>query len=370
MNWDDVVVLINFLSRWILFGVAAYKACSERNKGWLLLTGAFFIMALDIESSILEILGIKIPQDVYRVAFQIPMMLVTVLMLWGALHIKYEGTSFKHTEYLLVYILAAYIWSFLSAAGLLGESLGVNFLFPMLAGGASLIYLGWVLKNYEIGSGKVESLFPWGLILLGALNLTYPVTRFIDWFAPIGFALGGLFRLMAAIGAINFVLFSVREVQTSHSPEINPGAYILPNGDKADKLFSLVKSQPGTVLITREEPTALIEKIPRESLVFWITRVKEGKLQDSPTVYAISPTKIDILIDYVARALRSGYHTIYIDAFEYLVLENGFENVLKFLLNVKDRVIEQRGTMFLVVDVRTLTEKQRKILEKEFQSLK
>lgn len=48
---------------------------------------------------------------------------------------------------------------------------------------------------------------------------------------------------------------------------------------------------------------------------------------------------IGILVDIVKKYLDSGYLFVVFDGFEYFVLENGFESILKFFFLFKDFVI-------------------------------
>ena len=366
MMWETAIAYLNFISRWVLLTAVLYKAYQTRDKGWALLTTAFFIDAMDIEDYILGPLGIAIKPCAYTVASKIPNFFIAILLIWGAVHLKYGESKLKHVISISAITITAYVWLFLLATDLI-ESPSVRSSIPSRFLGLSLIYFGVVLLNYVVSSHWIEKLFPWGLILLGALNLTYPVTRFIGWFAPIGFLLGALFRFIAATGAVKFVFYPVSPVTSKTEPDVKPGAFMFCS--KADVLskFGEFYTKPGTVIVTREDIMELSQRVNPESLVFWITRAKEGKLSDSPTVYATSPTRIDILTDLIARAVSQGYHVVYIDTFEYLMLENGFENAVKFLLNVKDRITSAGGSVILVANPEALDEKQRKILEREFE---
>lgn len=84
----------------------------------------------------------------------------------------------------------------------------------------------------------------------------------------------------------------------------------------------------------------------------------------------MSPTSIDILTDLVANALRKGYRTVYIDSVEYLIIENGFERTMKFLLNLKDMTLNANGLMILVINEETLDEKQKGMIEREFETFR
>ena len=365
MSGHMAISYLNFLSRWALFLTILYKAYHTKDKGWAILTAAFFINALDIENYILNPLGLKIAPAAYPVASKIPNFFVAFLVLWGAVHLKYGESKLKHVAYISVSIVVAYVWLFILAVNVI-ENPTIQGSVPSFFFGASFIYLGLVLLNYVVSTHWVEKMFPWGLILLGALNLTYPVTRYILWFAPIGFLLGALFRLMAAIGAVKFVFYPLAPVSEETKVHVKPGAFMFSSKEAVRNAFNGFMSEPGTVIVTREDIRRLIGDVHPETLVFWVTRAKDGKLSDSPTVYAISPTRMDILTDLIVKAISQGYHVVYIDAFEYLMLENGFENSMKFLLNVKDRVVSSGGTLILVVNLHTLTERQRKIMEREF----
>jgi len=365
---SDLVPYLNFISRWVLFIAVAYKAYQTRDKGWVLISTAFFIDALGMENYILNPLGIHINQQAYVIAAKIPDFFFGILLIMGAFYLKYGKTDFKHTVYVSMLTVASYVWLFLLATDVF-TSPTERAVLPSLVLGGSLIYLGWVLDNYVISRGTPEALFPWGLILLGVLNLTYPVTRFIDWFAPVGFLLGGIFRLMAAIGAVKFVFYPVGPVKARGDAASRSGVFLFRSRDEAFRKLGKLWAMPGTVVITREDLRTLKSSLNPETLVFWVTRAKDGKLEEKPQIYAISPTKIEILTDLIARALAQGYRTIYVEAFEYLMLENGFENAVKFLLNLKDRVVSEGGTLVVVINPEVLEARQRRIIEREFEEL-
>ncbi len=369
MNLDVVISYLNFFSRWVLFVAVAYKAFRTKEKGWILLAGAFFINALDVESYILKHLGIAIRPEVYHVASKIPNFFVAILAVWGAVHLRYGESRVRHTVYFVIFSVAAYIWLILLAADVFGGNRTLMATFPSLALGGALVYLGIVLGRDLPPSHKIDLMFPLGLILLGILNLTYPVTRFIDWFKPIGFFLGGMFRLMATLGAVKFVFYPFKPVGDVEKAEISPGAFLVANKTEGQNIFRKLLELPGVVFITRRDFRNISKDMPANSLVFWITRAKEGKINEEPQVYAIAPTRMDILTDLVARAIESGYRVIYMDAFEYLMIENGFESTLKFVLNVKDRTISIGGSMFLVLDTDALTQQQLRIIKREFEQI-
>ncbi|MCD6143942.1 MAG: hypothetical protein J7J04_06485, partial [Thermococcus sp.] len=200
-----IVSYINFISRWLLFLAVAYKTIKTREKRWGLIATAFFINALEVESYILTPLGIFIKPEAYDVMSVIPAFLISALLIWGGIQLKKNRSEFKDVVILGIFIVAAYIWLFLLGTELFDRfehSFTIKTSFPTFALGISLIYIGYVLRSYIISKNTIEELFPWSLGLLGAINLTYPFTRNIGWFASMAFLAAALFRVMAAIGAL------------------------------------------------------------------------------------------------------------------------------------------------------------------------
>jgi len=364
VNVESLIGLLNFISRWILFLTVAYKTIKTKEKSWALLTFAFFVNALDVETYILTPLGIQIKYEAYEIASMVPNFLIALLIIWGAIHLRIGRTKLKHVIRLGIYVSFAYIWLFFAATSSFDNlPFAIRRMPSSVALGGSLMYLGITLRKYVVRKHTIEELFPSGLILLGALNLTYPFTRNIEWFANMAFFSAAVFRLMAAIGAFKFVFYPVSEPKHKVKGKIS-GIYIFPNESKVRETFSNLFTENNVIVITRKDPR--IFSMENDMLIYWITKIKEGMISDNPRIFAISPTKIDILIDLITKGLKQGYNVVYLDAFEYLMLENGFESAFKFLLSLKDRVMAENGTLIFVVSLDALSEKQRKLIEREF----
>ena len=94
---------------------------------------------------------------------------------------------------------------------------------------------------------------------------------------------------------------------------------------------------------------------------FWITKVSDER--------AISPTNLakmlDMAVKFMARAGEKGVRpVVVIDGLEYLMLENGFTPVLKFLTTLRDYAHLHGGTVILVGDDSFLSEKERTLLRR------
>ncbi|WP_297417703.1 DUF835 domain-containing protein [Thermococcus sp.] len=94
---------------------------------------------------------------------------------------------------------------------------------------------------------------------------------------------------------------------------------------------------------------------------FWITKVS-GERSVSPTNLA---RMLDMAVKFMARAEEKGVRpVVVIDGLEYLMLENGFIPVLKFLTTLRDYAHLHGGTVILVGDDSFLDGKERTLLKR------
>ncbi|CAD5243878.1 DUF835 domain-containing protein [Thermococcus camini] len=363
MSW---AYFLNFISRWVLFGVAAYKTRREESRGWMLIMFAFLLAALDPERLLLEPLGLSLVSSVSFVLDMINTAFQGVLLILAADYLAPSNPSLKNSLLSLGVGVLAYLWIVITNVSTVEVSFFLKSFGPMMGYAAGYIYMGLLLYRYVITRRPGQILFPAGMILLGFLNATYPVTATWQWFIPYGFWLGTIFRIMMAIGALSFVLWPFVSPDSDDGHEVPGGAFMYPSRSAAMRALGDFEKIPSMVLITRRDVNSLEDGLHPNAIVFWMTRVAEGELSDSPRVYAISPTKIDILTDFIAGALDRGYAVVVVEAVEYLIVENGFESAFKFLLNIKDRVLLRGGTMALIVDPASLEKQQLKTLEREF----
>ncbi|ASJ03364.1 hypothetical protein A3L09_08890 [Thermococcus profundus] len=364
----DSIALLNFLSRWILFAAVAYKTYRTQDKGWALISAAAFINALDVEAYILTPLGITIPKPVYTVSSKIPNFYVSILALWGSFHLKYKKTSFRHVLCLSAILVISYVWIFLLAVDAFHGNFALNSSFPSLLLGGSIVYLSVVLWNYVIPRRLWDRLFPIGLFIVGVLNLTYPVTRNIEWYSHVAFFTAALGRLLAALGAFTFVFYPISEPSGPQRIELKSGAYFAKDVKEVTRTIPDF-FQNDLVAVTRTSPHEARRRFTPASMVFWVTKAREGQVEEAPTVVAISPTKLGILQDLVVREVEQGFRVVYIDAFEYLSVEVGFQNAMKFLLSVRDFVLSHGGLLILIASPEAFKEQEFKIIQREFRDI-
>nr|WP_245612450.1 DUF835 domain-containing protein [Palaeococcus ferrophilus] len=82
----------------------------------------------------------------------------------------------------------------------------------------------------------------------------------------------------------------------------------------------------------------------------------------------VNPTRLpylmSLLLDFMHQSEVSP--VILFDGFEYMVLENGFDAMFKFLVTLKDYAYIHRSTVILFVEIEALSRKERALLLSEF----
>lgn len=246
-------------------------------------------------------------------------------------------------------------------ATILGASPLVLMAFPMPFMGLMFIVAGYALIKEGIGLRSIATLLPIGAFLLGAINLTYPVTVTTN-LAPYLYGAGAVFRAMIFIGMIKYAFFQIMPPQTSNI-NVPTGAFYTDDEKQLARIVEKMKSSGNGVLITRSPPGEGPLSIP----VFWVTRVASSSPEQN--VITVRPTDMGILIDLVKRHIEKGHSLVVLDCFEYLVLENGFERALKFLLSLKDYVTKYGGTLIVATSPPAYKEREWKILSRELDRL-
>jgi len=102
------------------------------------------------------------------------------------------------------------------------------------------------------------------------------------------------------------------------------------------------------VLITRKMPG---EVSYPDVIHIWVTRVRHPD--------AVEPTNLHIIEQRVWNSLSKGTRNVILDAFEYLLLENGLERTLRFVGKLRDMALISNADFYVTVsegiDNRVLT---------------
>jgi predicted ATPase len=140
------------------------------------------------------------------------------------------------------------------------------------------------------------------------------------------------------------------------------GSYLF-RGNNIDKSFrtytELISEKKNGLIITRAHPEDLREQFKIQKTDFyWLTKSKT----DIP---AIDPSQIEklrwVIKDFVTEHKDC---VVLLDGLEYLILQNNFENVLKFVELLKDDIALNDAVLLLPIDPATLDTKQMALLER------
>ncbi|ASJ07243.1 DUF835 domain-containing protein [Thermococcus pacificus] len=353
--------ILNVIMRFLTWGFATYRWRKRGEYFMLLLSIALWMdfLAALTQKQVLSDFGLN-----PNLASLIPLMSLMavfegILLIAASLSLRDRIKTLWGQFLLLACGIAGPTYVLLTV--LLDASPLVITAFPVPFMGVSLMFLGYSLIKEEVGLKTVSTLFPVGAFLLGAINLTYPLTARTS-VASYFYGLGALFRAMMFLGMMRCAFLTVKPPEMPIT-ELPTGAFYSDSGRAFDILLQEMQSSGNGVLITRKSLEGFKPKFP----VFWMTKVASGMIGEN--IIALSPTNIGILIDLVKRHLEKGHSLVVIDCFEYLMVENGFENAFKFLLSLKDTVVKYNGTLVVVIEPSAYSKKQMAMLMREFERL-
>ncbi|WP_287197256.1 DUF835 domain-containing protein [Thermococcus sp.] len=193
------------------------------------------------------------------------------------------------------------------------------------------------------------------LFVYGLHKLDFPILRLVEWFAPIGFALGSIFTAFSAYFMIKFVF--AEEFIRVEKPSVE------------------IYFKPGVMIIKPLEYTTIKEKLEKVSALAFVRDLKAPKTWNTFFVSttevrnSVSPTNLAFIIDtsvrYLKEAKNKGFGgVIIIDCPEYLKAYNGFESLAKFFASLKDFTISYEGTLILVIEEKAWDERELQILKR------
>ncbi|WP_055282326.1 DUF835 domain-containing protein [Thermococcus sp. EP1] len=142
-----------------------------------------------------------------------------------------------------------------------------------------------------------------------------------------------------------------------------PGVYITKHsGEFCEKCKTLLQGRKA-IIITRRKPEDLKSKLGVEVPILWLAKV------EGPGV--IYPRNLERLAHELISFMRSekGPKSIIIDGLEYLMVENDFESVFKFLTSLKDYAILTDTVIIVPVKKEALEKRKYALLLREFPKL-
>ncbi|NJE07809.1 DUF835 domain-containing protein [Thermococcus sp. M39] len=146
--------------------------------------------------------------------------------------------------------------------------------------------------------------------------------------------------------------------------EIPAGIYLCKVEECYPAFLKLLKGRAG-VIISRISPDTLrknfkLEKTP----VLWLTKI-EGKS-------TIHPHRLEFLLHTLVNFMKKNKNpkVVLFDGLEYLVLENGFIPVFKFLTALKDYAVMNNTIIVVPIKEEIFDTRELSILKREFGELK
>ncbi len=353
--------ILNVAMRFFTWGFATYRWGKRREEFMLLLSIALWTDSLAALSQrqILSDLGWS-PNPASLIAL-LPALAVfeAFFFVVASLFLLERLQTLRGQLLLLACAIAGPTYVLLTVLLSMSSTLTLAFPIPFL--GVSLMFLGYSLIKEEMSLKTLSTLFPIGAFLLGVINLTYPVT-IKTALAGYFYGLGAVFRAMMFIGMFKYAVWPIKPPK-KFMTELRPGAFYTTDMKVFKILVQKMQSSGNGILITRNPLKGMKPRFP----VFWVTRATSGQLDEN--IMAISPTDIGILIDLIKRYLRKGHSLVVIDCFEYLMIENGFENSLKFLLSLKDTTVKYDGTLITIIETSAYPKKHLAMLRRELERL-
>lgn len=127
----------------------------------------------------------------------------------------------------------------------------------------------------------------------------------------------------------------------------------------AYKLFetSISENVPG-LCVTRQFPEKVREAFElKDTRILWLSHTP-GKDHHNPTSIGTLATVISSFIERYKKCI------VLIDGLEYLVINNGFQQVLRFAEHINEQVMQSRSTVLIPISPNAFSEKELALLER------
>ena len=133
------------------------------------------------------------------------------------------------------------------------------------------------------------------------------------------------------------------------------GATYIIKDKRLDQPIALMKAQlkkgaPG-LCIVRTPPDHLREKYDLDCRMVWLTKMEGVRNGDSsPNLEIVSPTDTPAITTLIKSFLSENKKAmVLLEGLEYLINQNDFKTVLKFLSGTKDQVFLAKGILLVPV---------------------
>jgi hypothetical protein len=154
--------------------------------------------------------------------------------------------------------------------------------------------------------------------------------------------------------------------------EVRAGWLYIIEDKRLEQPISVLKQRQDagerTLCILRSHPDNIKTKYGIDCSMIWLTKTESCPVDDCQRnqIEFVSPTELPRLNSLIKSFLsenRGG--AILLEGLEYLITQNDFKSVLKFIQGVKDQVILTKGIFLVPFDPTVLDPKDLKALERE-----
>jgi len=126
------------------------------------------------------------------------------------------------------------------------------------------------------------------------------------------------------------------------------------------KAFSELARQRDCLVITRLHPHRVRKRFGISSEILWLSTIE--------TRNTIEPTQLSKLAFIISHFVKTNKKcAILLDGLEYLILQNDFDTVLKFIYSVMDYIAMHNAILLLPLSPQALSPSQIKMLEREME---
>lgn len=148
--------------------------------------------------------------------------------------------------------------------------------------------------------------------------------------------------------------------------ELKPGRSYLVEEDRPEQAYELLakglSGNKGGLLITRTNPKRVRERFSLDAVrVLWLTDREESKEETIP------PALERIVYEIEGFMSKHPQGSVMLDGLEYLVSNNSFDAVLRFVRRLVDTVSEGRHIFLISLGPATVKEQELKMLEREME---
>lgn len=174
------------------------------------------------------------------------------------------------------------------------------------------------------------------------------------------YAFASLFGALVSRYAIGVIKERSLKDSDNLDADLPSGSYIIIPEKEKEIFLSILQKRPGFI-ISRTSPDKVKTFFGvKETPIMWLTKVECEQ--------CIWPTNLEYLGHLIVDFLKKDNipKVVLIEGLEYLVLENNFERIFKFLSSIKDYAVLTNSIVLLVISPEAWSKNQWAILKKEF----